>query len=45
LDFDIELKHFQKVKESWEMNEEEKLSESEALKAKGTEHFQVCCVT
>jgi len=40
VEFDITCKSFEKQKESWQMNEDEKLEESEKLKAKGTEHFQ-----
>jgi len=40
LDFEIELKNFEKAKDSWQMNSVEKLDESEKLKTRGTEFFQ-----
>jgi FK506-binding protein 4/5 len=40
LDFEIELKNFEKSKDSWQMKIEEKLVEAEKLKARGTDFFQ-----
>lgn len=37
----IELKSFEKAKEVWEMDDDEKLEQSEIVKAKGTEYFKV----
>lgn len=39
--YEIELKSFEKAKESWQMNGKEKLEQSELLKNKGTELFKV----
>lgn len=38
--YEVELTEFEKVKESWELSEEEKVAQSELLKAKGTEYFK-----
>ncbi|XP_070566241.1 peptidyl-prolyl cis-trans isomerase FKBP4-like [Ptychodera flava] len=40
VNYEVRLKDFEKAKESWEMNLDEKLTESEAAKAKGTEYFK-----
>jgi FK506-binding protein 4/5 len=42
VDYEIELKNFEKAKESWELNGVEKIEQSELLKNKGTELFKVC---
>ena len=39
--YEIELKNFEKCKESWQLNGGEKLEQSELLKNKGTELFKV----
>lgn len=41
LTYEIELKSFEKAKESWQLNSSEKLEQSELLKNKGTELFKV----
>ncbi|PAA86682.1 hypothetical protein BOX15_Mlig024991g2, partial [Macrostomum lignano] len=38
--YELELTDFEKMKESWELNEEEKVAQAELLKAKGTEYFK-----
>lgn len=38
--YEVELKEFEKAKESWEMDTEEKLSQSEIVKGKGTNLFK-----
>lgn len=40
VDYEIELKNFEKAKESWELNGVEKIEQSELLKNKGTELFK-----
>lgn len=40
IEWDITLKEFIKVKDSWQMDDDEKLMTSEALKARGTAFFQ-----
>lgn len=42
IDYEIELKNFEKAKESWELNGTEKIEQSELVKNKGTELFKVC---
>jgi FK506-binding protein 4/5 len=42
VDYEINLKNFEKAKESWELGGTEKLEQSELLKNKGTELFKVC---
>lgn len=39
--YEVELKSFEKAKESWQLNGAEKLEQSELLKNKGTELFKV----
>lgn len=39
--YEVELKSFEKAKESWQLNGKEKLEQSELLKNKGTELFKV----
>ena len=39
--YELKLLSFEKAKESWEMTDEEKLEQSEIVKAKGTEQFKV----
>lgn len=39
--YEVELKSFEKAKESWQLNGREKLEQSELLKNKGTELFKV----
>ena len=39
--YEVELKEFEKAKESWQLNWSEKLKQSELLKNKGTELFKV----
>jgi len=38
--YEVELKNFEKAKESWQLNWQEKISQSELLKNKGTELFK-----
>ncbi|XP_071508263.1 peptidyl-prolyl cis-trans isomerase FKBP4-like [Diadema antillarum] len=38
--FEVTLKDFKKAKEAWEMDVEEKLQQSEIIKAKGTDYFK-----
>ncbi|XP_021378108.1 peptidyl-prolyl cis-trans isomerase FKBP5-like isoform X3 [Mizuhopecten yessoensis] len=40
LQFDVELLSFEKAKESWEMDANEKLEQAEIKKAKGTSYFK-----
>lgn len=40
LEYEVELKKFEKAKESWEMETSEKLEQSEISKNKGTEFFK-----
>lgn len=40
VNYEIHLKNFEKVKESWEMSDEEKIEQSEIIKAKGTNYFK-----
>jgi FK506-binding protein 4/5 len=40
IDFEIVLKSFEKAKQSWEMEEDEKMDAAEKLKQRGTEFFQ-----
>jgi FK506-binding protein 4/5 len=42
--YEVELKSFEKCKESWQLNGGEKLEQSELLKNRGTDHFKVCLV-
>jgi FK506-binding protein 4/5 len=39
--YEVELKDFEKAKESWQLNWEEKIKQSELLKNKGTDLFKV----
>ncbi|XP_006817238.2 peptidyl-prolyl cis-trans isomerase FKBP4-like [Saccoglossus kowalevskii] len=38
--YQVDLKDFEKAKESWEMDLDEKMKSSEVIKAKGTEYFK-----
>lgn len=38
--YEVELKSFEKAKESWQLNGQEKLQQSELLKNKGTQYFK-----
>lgn len=40
LEYEVELKKFEKAKESWEMDPPEKLEQSEISKNKGTDYFK-----
>ncbi|KAM4677246.1 peptidyl-prolyl cis-trans isomerase FKBP4 [Discoglossus pictus] len=40
LQYDIKLKSFEKAKESWEMNSEEKLEQGALVKERGTQYFK-----
>lgn len=40
LEYEVELKKFEKAKESWEMDPPEKLEQSELSKNKGTDYFK-----
>lgn len=40
LDYEVEMKNFEKVKDSWEMDSKEKLEQSEIAKSKGTSLFK-----
>lgn len=40
LEYEIELKSFEKAKESWSMDAEEKLEQAKLCKEKGTNHFK-----
>ena len=40
LKYDINLKSFERAKESWQMDGEEKLEQSKIFKAKGTDFFK-----
>nr|QBH73895.1 fk506-binding protein [Thermobia domestica] len=40
VEYEVELKNFEKAKESWELDSDEKLAEAEVLKEKGTEYFK-----
>ncbi|KAG9462949.1 hypothetical protein GDO78_022765 [Eleutherodactylus coqui] len=40
LQYEIKLKSFEKAKESWEMNSEEKLEQGALVKERGTEYFK-----
>jgi FKBP-type peptidyl-prolyl cis-trans isomerase len=40
LEYEVELKNFEKAKESWEMDINEKLEQSEICKNKGTNYFK-----
>lgn len=42
IDLEIQLKSFEKARQTWEMDDEEKLATAEKLKQRGTEFFQVC---
>lgn len=41
IEYDLHLKDFEKAKESWQMDSEEKLQQSEQMKNKGAEFFKV----
>ncbi|KAM4748341.1 peptidyl-prolyl cis-trans isomerase FKBP4 [Rhinophrynus dorsalis] len=41
LQYEIKLKSFEKAKESWEMNGEEKLEQAVLVKERGTQYFKV----
>ncbi|KAM8971857.1 peptidyl-prolyl cis-trans isomerase FKBP4 [Pelodytes ibericus] len=41
LQYEIKLKSFEKAKESWEMNAEEKLEQGVLVKERGTQYFKV----
>lgn len=40
IEYNLELKNFEKAKESWSMDGEEKLQQSVLCKEKGTNHFK-----
>ncbi|KAI0211564.1 Peptidyl-prolyl cis-trans isomerase FKBP4 [Lamellibrachia satsuma] len=40
LEYEVKLKTFEKVKESWEMDEDEKLEQADMMKGKGTSFFK-----
>lgn len=40
VEYEILLKNFEKAKEAWEMNDDEKIEQSEIIKAKGTEFLK-----
>lgn len=40
LEYEIELKNFEKAKESWSMDADEKLEQAKMSKEKGTAHFK-----
>ncbi|TFJ98494.1 IgGFc-binding protein-like [Platysternon megacephalum] len=40
LQYEVKLKSFEKAKESWEMNTEEKLEQSSIVKERGTQYFK-----
>lgn len=40
LEYEIELKSFEKAKESWSMDADEKLEQAKLCKEKGTNHFK-----
>ncbi|EFX66021.1 hypothetical protein DAPPUDRAFT_204206 [Daphnia pulex] len=40
LEYEVELKSFEKAKESWSMDAEEKLEQAKLCKEKGTNHFK-----
>ena len=40
LEYEVELKSFQKAKESWEMDQEEKIEQAKACKDRGTHFFK-----
>lgn len=40
LNYDIELQKFEKVKEPWEMLDEEKIEQSKIVKDKGTKYLK-----
>lgn len=41
LEYEVELKSFEKAKESWSMDADEKLEQAKLCKEKGTNHFKV----
>ncbi|XP_076326507.1 peptidyl-prolyl cis-trans isomerase FKBP4-like [Tachypleus tridentatus] len=38
--YEVEMKNFEKAKQSWEMDSDEKLEQSEVVKTKGTDYFK-----
>ena len=40
LSYEVELKNFEKAKETWSMDADEKLEQSKICKEKGTQHFK-----
>ncbi|XP_074660178.1 peptidyl-prolyl cis-trans isomerase FKBP4-like [Tubulanus polymorphus] len=40
IEYDVELKNFERAKEGWEMDAEEKLDQSQIVKDKGTNYFK-----
>jgi FK506-binding protein 4/5 len=40
LEYEVELKSFEKAKESWSMDADEKLEQAKLCKEKGTDHFK-----
>ena len=40
--YEIHLKNFEKMKESYEMSNNERLEQAELAKTKGTKYFKVC---
>lgn len=40
IEYEIELKNFEKAKESWSMDADEKLEQAKLCKEKGTNHFK-----
>ncbi len=40
LEYEVELKSFEKAKESWSMDAEEKLEQAKLCKGKGINHFK-----
>jgi FK506-binding protein 4/5 len=40
LEYEVELKSFEKAKESWSMDADEKLEQAKLYKEKGTNHFK-----
>lgn len=40
VEYEVHLKDFEKAKESWEMDQEEKLEQAKLCKIRGTEYFK-----
>lgn len=45
LSYEVELKNFEKAKESWSMDADEKLEQAKLCKEKGTNHFKAAKYT